>query len=140
MLSGSVTFIVILAVILASVIFGIMFATRGSGSSLDKRRYQSAWLAIENSCDAHNMATFEMAIVSADKLLDRALKESGVAGETMGERLKNSRAKFSDVNKVWTAHKLRNHIAHETDARLNAIVARRALAIYKRSLRELGAI
>lgn len=139
-MGGSVVFVVIIAVILAVVISVIMFATRGHGAALDKRRYQSAWLAIENSCDSSNMLSFQMAIVNADKLLDQALKESGVAGDTMGERLKNSRNRFSDVNKVWTAHKLRNHIAHETNVRLNAIVARRALAIYKKSLRELGAI
>jgi hypothetical protein len=118
----------------------IITMTRGRGGQLDQQKYREAWLKIENNLDKSNLATYQFAILSADKLLDRALKESGVKGEKMGERLKNSKEKFSNVNQIWTAHKLRNVIAHEPDAKINLFGAKRALATFKKALKELGAI
>jgi hypothetical protein len=37
----------------------------------------------------------------------------GFKGKTMGDRLKSGGNNFSDLNAIWSAHKLRNHIAHE---------------------------
>ena len=58
----------------------------------------------------------------------------------MGDRLKKSNKLFSDINGVWAAHKVRNRIAHEVDGSVNKSVATRMLAIYKKALRDLGAI
>ena len=58
----------------------------------------------------------------------------------MGERLKRSDKLLQDIDKVWTAHKLRNRIAHEVGGKINHKVAKRMLAIYKNALKDLGAI
>jgi hypothetical protein len=80
------------------------------------------------------------AVSEADKLLDYALKHSGVRGETMGERLKNSRSRFSSIDTIWTAHKLRNALAHEADFDLVPNQAREAITDFKRGLQDLGAL
>lgn len=137
---AGLVFVIIIAVVLALAISAIMFLTRGRGGVLNREQYQAAWLKIENSIQRSNINSYRLAIFDADSLLDKALKESGVTGETMGERLKNANANFSNINQVWTAHKLRNHLAHNADARVNEIALRHAVAIFKKSLRELGAI
>jgi hypothetical protein len=114
--------------------------TRRRRSGLNVEKYRTDWLKIENSLDSRNPMTFQMAILSADKLLDRALKEVGVPGENMGDRLKASKSRFSDINQVWTVHKLRNRIAHDTDVNINFITVKKSMYIYKKSLKELGAI
>jgi len=81
-----------------------------------------------------------MAIMNADKLLDKALRQIATPGVTMGDRLKVSGGKFSKINDVWFAHKVRNQVAHESDYKLNVMTARKVLAIFKRSLKELGAL
>lgn len=53
------------------------------------------------------------ALMEADKLLDYCMKGSGFYGETMGDRLKNHGDRFSNLNAVWAAHKLRNQVAHD---------------------------
>ena len=58
----------------------------------------------------------------------------------MGERLKHSNDKFTDINSVWRAHKLRNALAHEADLEITYRQALAALAIYKKALKDLGAI
>ena len=132
--------IVIVAV--GVILFAIIAATRGRGGLLDREKYRIEWLKIENNLDKNNLATYQFAVLSADKLFDQALKEIGIKGENMGERLKNAKDKFARemLNQIWTAHKLRNQIAHETDLQINLIGARRALATFKKALKELGAI
>ena len=107
----------------------------------DKENYQIDFLRIENSLQQGNEASYAMAIVEGDKLLDKALCEMGVQGRTMGDRMKKiDREKFSQVNAVWHAHKLRNQIAHEHDFKPEYRQAQHALATYKQALKDLGAI
>ena len=66
--------------------------------------------------------------------------EMGVSGKTMGDRLKKIGDKFTDMNAVWRAHKLRNALAHESDLEITYKQAATALIIYKQALKDLGAI
>jgi hypothetical protein len=109
-------------------------------AGLNVEKYRTAWLKLENSLDRGNPITYQMAILSADKLLDQALRDSGVSGGTMGERLKSAKTRFTNINDVWFAHKIRNRIAHESDVNLNFVTTKRALFIFKKALKELGAI
>ena len=49
--------------------------TKKRGHTFDKEDYQVDFLRIENSLDRSNEASYAMAIVEGDKLLDRALCE-----------------------------------------------------------------
>ena len=136
---GVVTFII--AVIIVGVFLVVaMMLTKKRTHKFDIEEYQTRFLKIENRLNKDNPATFAMTIISGDKLLDKALIEAGVPGKTMGERLKRAGDKFSDINAVWRAHKLRNMIAHEDDMDLSFKQAASALAIYKQALKDLGAI
>ena len=108
--------------------------------TLDREKYQTAWLKIENSLVKNNPATFNLSILEADKLFDQAMKEKGFGGDTMGNRLKNAGSSLKNRNAVWSAHKLRNAIAHEPDFRLSYENAKKALNNYKNGLKDLGAI
>lgn len=143
MLGSSSAIVIMLIVILlvGFAILAILALTRGHGRRLlNKEKYRTAWLEIENNITKDNNASYQFAILSADKLLDKALKESGVPGETMGDRLKQSDRLLQDINGVWAAHKMRNRIAHEVGGNINKVVAKRMLAIYKNALKDLGAI
>lgn len=140
MSQGSIILMLVIVLIVAIGLFIFMSFTKGGPSLLNREKYRCAWLRIENALDKNNLDTYHFAVLSADKLLDQALKESGVPGNTMGDRLKDSKKKFSNINQVWSAHKIRNQIAHDANTKVDFIGCRRALAIYKRSLKELGAI
>lgn len=136
----SLIFMLIVIVLIGVALLAIFALTRGRGRVLDKEKYQAEWLSIENQINKNNDASYQFAILSADKLLDQALRETGVRGDTMGERLKKSNSLLQDINGVWAAHKLRNRIAHEVNAPINKPVAKRMLTIYKNALKDLGAI
>jgi hypothetical protein len=130
----------VVIVVIGAVLLAVIAMTRGRGGVLDQQKFRTEWLKIENALDKNNLATYQFAVLAADKLLDQALRDSGVAGDKMGDRLKNAKGKFGNLDAVWAAHKMRNQIAHDTDTRVNVIGARRALATFKRALRELGAV
>jgi len=117
----------------------ITFAKRG-GSQFDVEKYRSRWLGIEQQVKRDEESSYHMAILNADKLLDQALRDKGVPGQTMADRMKKLQSKWSNANSVWSAHKLRNRIAHETDVRIDYDGTRRALAAFKQALKDLGAI
>lgn len=136
---GVVTFIFAILIV-AVLVFIAILLTGKRGHHFNVEAYQSRFLAIENKLSKENSATCPIVIIEADKLLDKALMEMGVPGKTMGDRLKRSGDKFTNINAVWRAHKLRNAIAHETDLEIGYKQASNALVIYKQALKDLGAI
>jgi hypothetical protein len=137
--SGVVTFILAILIVGVLVFFAILL-TGKRRYIFNKSDYQAKFLAIENKLDSKNSATFMTTVIDADKLLDKAMVEMGLPGKTMGERLKKSGSKFTNLNGVWRAHKLRNALAHESGLEISYKQAFNALAIYKQALKDLGAI
>lgn len=136
---GAVTF-VIAVIIVAIFIFFAIVLTGKHGHRFNAEEYQTKFLSIENKLSEDNPATFMTTIINADKLLDRALVEMGIPGKTMGDRLKKSGSRFTDINAVWRVHKLRNMLAHESDTEVSYRQAANALEVYKQALKDLGAI
>jgi hypothetical protein len=126
--------------IVAVLLVVVMVLTKKGPAPLDVEKYRTRWLSIENQLDRNNTTHTAMIVLEADKLLDQALRERGIKGETMGERMKVAKDTWSNANAVWTAHKLRNQIAHESGVTVSYDDARRALGAFKQALKDIGAI
>ena len=135
------TFILLIAILIVGVFVFIAISSTGRHNHhFDVEDYQTRFLKIENPLSRENKLSYNAAVIEADKLLDRALMELGIPGKTMGERLKASSGRFSQLNSVWYAHKQRNQIAHEQDFNLEYNQAKHALASFRQALKDLGAI
>ena len=139
-MDGGVITLIIAVVIVGILLLVMMVLTKKRAHHFNKEEYQTRFLQIENKLNKDNAATYNLTVINGDKLLDKALMEAGIPGKTMGERLKKCGDKFSDINAVWRAHKLRNAIAHEDDLEISYKQAMTALSIYKQALKDLGAI
>ena len=140
-MDNSLLVLLIAGLVIGILLFVMISLTKKHNTKFDKENYQIDFLRIENSLKRDSEASYSMTIINGDKLLDRALCEMGVPGRTMGDRLKKiGKAKFSQLNAVWHAHKLRNQIAHESDFQPTYAQAQHALATYKQALKDLGAI
>lgn len=135
----SILFLVAI-VIVGALFLVIMAVTKHAPHHVDRARYQADWLKIENNLSRDEPSSHILAVLNADKLLDRALRESHYQGQTMGDRLKSAQNKWSNTNEIWEAHKLRNRLAHETGVSVSYDEAKRALVGFKRALKDLGAI
>ena len=140
MFSSSMIFLII-AIVAVGILFLLAMTLTGKHAhTFDVEAYQTRWLKIENGLDKNDPRSYELSIIEADKLLDRALNEMGLPGKTMGERLKRVTNRFEKPNAVWSAHKIRNQIAHEHDFEVDYGQASRALAAFRQALKDLGAI
>lgn len=133
--------IFLLAIVIVGVlVFIVILVTKKGERRLDVNKYRSRWLKIEQILNRDQPASYQLSVLEADKLLDAALRDRGISGQTMGERMKSFQTRWSDANVVWRAHKLRNRVAHETDVQISYSDARTALAGFKRGLKDVGAI
>lgn len=139
-MDGGVMTFMIAIIIVAVFVFIAIGLTGKRGHKFNVEEYQTRFLTIENKLNKDTPSTFALAIIDGDKLLDKALIEMGIPGKTMGDRLKRASNKFTQLDAVWRAHKIRNVIAHESDFELSYRQAANALAIYKQALKDLGAI
>ena len=97
-------------------------------------------MRLESQLQRDNEASYTVCIFEADKLLDQALRERGLNGKTMADRMKQYQGKWTNGNGVWAAHKLRNKLAHESDVRIDYERTRQALGAFKQGLKDVGAI
>lgn len=131
-----VLFIILGFVILTFILATIVFFKQSQKSAFrpEEMAYiNSHWIRIIDSFNSEP----RYAVLDADKLLDYALSRKGFVGN-VGDKLKKAKYRFSDLDGVWRAHKLRNRIAHELGT-IDKEEARSALKHFKRALNDLGA-
>lgn len=113
------------------VVFVIRSRLKKRLSRSEKKYYKNKWSEIKQEKDLRH------AVMSADKLLEKALKRKQFKG-TLGEMLKQSKKEYSDLNGVWFAHKIRNKLAHEIDFKLSERDGQEALSKFKKAFNDLG--
>lgn len=96
------------------------------------------WLDVEQKINSANPGDWRLAILEADIILDDMLREMGLPGDTLGERLKSADPSFfNTLQDAWAAHKIRNVIAHEgASYNLSYNEAKRAVDLFEKVFRE----
>ncbi len=86
-----------------------------------------------------NKIELKNSLIQADKLLDFVLKNKKVKGDTLGERLKNSKTFFNkaDYNLIWEAHKMRNVLVHEIEENITIAIIRQNIRHLSSAIRNL---
>ncbi len=96
------------------------------------------WQDVMKKIQSSYPSDWNFAVIQADSIFDSVLKDMGLSGVTLGDRLKQlDFAKLHSLNDVWEAHKIRNRIAHETDRVLSQEQASRAVSLFEKALKEL---
>lgn len=116
-----------------------------SGPVMSRSDIAARWATIEAmSGPAGGGNGLRQAVMEADKLFDQGLRQAGLPGDSMGERLKAARSRFASdrpaYDALWRAHKLRNALAHEVGFDLVPSQAKEALRDFERGLRHLGSL
>jgi len=97
------------------------------------------WREIEDLINLGGISQIKQALIDADKLIDYVLKKKNISGNTLGERLKNSENLFSRevYNNLWSAHKLRNTLAHDVEQEVFHWQIKQSMKFFKNALNEL---
>ena len=133
----------LIILLVGSVVFGlfVLFVFKvihKSSNKLDQDFYREKWAEIESKSSSE--PGWISSIVEADKLLDHALKKLDYKGKTMGERMVSASRAFTDTDRTWGAHKLRNKVVHETSINLKQKHVDSAMVAFRKSLKDLGAL
>lgn len=134
-----IIFMFLAIIIVGGLLLAVIFLTRKGPKALSQANYRSKWLEIESSI-GDGESSRQLAIINADKLLDCALRERSIKGNTMAQRMKNAKNIFRNNNAIWAAHKLRNKIAHEESVNIQPKTVKQALTAYKLALKDIGAL
>lgn len=130
---STIILIIVVAVVLLVL---INLVGRPAAKGIDKEYFKNEWIDIIELSKVSKSRP--LAIVHADKLLDQALKCSGFGGNTMAERLVSAKNSLTKKDQVWTAHKLRNKIVHETSFEPSEGQVHQAISAYNRAFKDLG--
>lgn len=97
------------------------------------------WQDIKLLLKGDSPSQLKQALIVADRSLDSVLKDL-IAGETMGERLKNAKNLFhpQTYDKIWQAHKLRNALVHESGFEAQGFILKSSIENLRSGLNELG--
>lgn len=128
---------VILVILLFLLIYLASYLAR-RGLGLNRRYYQKKWQEVLHLSKLSTGS--QLAIIEADKLVDEVLKRRYFKGKTMGERLVSASKVLKDQDAVWSAHKLRNRLVHETRASFSKKQLQIALDGFQKALKDLGAL
>lgn len=126
-----ITIVLVLLLVAAAIIF------KRRPRKLKTTRFQDRWRELQKLCASKE--TWAKAVVSADKLLDEALKKRRYAGKSMGERLTKAQRDLTDNEGVWFGHKLRNKVEHDHSVALKESEVKKALLGIRQALKDLGA-
>ncbi|MBI2639781.1 MAG: hypothetical protein HYW90_02725 [Candidatus Sungbacteria bacterium] len=97
------------------------------------------WQQVLKKLGSENPADWNLAVIQADSIVDSILKEMGLVGETMGERMRTlDKGRLSSLDDLWEAHRVRNDIAHSPDRTVSKHRAAQAIGLFEKVLKEMG--
>ncbi len=111
---------------------------RRAPKKLNVDKFTIEWKTLQKNCATRK--TWPVALLEADELLDRALKQRRFKGKTTGERLVAAQHQLTSNETVWLSHKYCQKIRNSDVRTLKKKEVVDALAGFRQALRDLGAL
>lgn len=127
---------IVLAIAGGVVIIFIFLAFVLSRRRVKPEHFKQKWQDLQKFCASKE--TWPIAIITADKLLDEALKKKRFKGKSTGERLVAAQRDLTDNDGIWYAHNIAKKLMDEAAIRLKQSDVKKSLVGYRQALRDLG--
>ncbi|MCX6754258.1 MAG: hypothetical protein NTU81_00280 [Candidatus Nomurabacteria bacterium] len=116
-----------------------------SAALREKERNRNAnprWHYIQTLSESPNESDWRVSIIEADSMMEEVLKANGLSGSTASELLEGAKESgYRSIQDAWSAHLIRNKIAHEgSDYPLSQVEGRRVIKMYQNFFEELRVI
>lgn len=97
-------------------LFGGSNSAKSSFRSVDWLEVEAKIRSLEQLAMLADQVNAKQLIIQSDILVDSIMKQAGVPGATMGERLKSLKTKLDRgvYSKLWQAHIKRNELVHDS--------------------------
>lgn len=101
--------------------------------------FRERWQLVMRQFSIGSPESLRLSIIEADAVVDAVLKDIGLQGEHMADRLaKVNPDSLTTLNRLWRAHRLRNELVHTPGFSLSPQDARATLNDYESFLKEIG--
>lgn len=97
------------------------------GPIFSNKKIKKRWTKIERRFNSGIEANYKLALIEADKLFDRVVKEMGYGKEK----------KLANIDEIKSAGKLKDKVVEEKKYKLSKEQTKEALEAYKNGLKEL---
>jgi hypothetical protein len=114
------------------------FPFRRRHKKLKVKHFTARWQELQKKCATRK--TWPDALIEADALLHKALKQRRYKGKTTGERLVAAQHDLTSNDKVWFSHKFCQKMKDVDVRTLKKKQVAEALAGFREALRDLGAL
>lgn len=111
----------------------------GAIITLRRAGMKERWERIVQKFEEGTPDAMKIAIIDADKFVDTLLKDGGLEGEHMADRLGQiSRDDIKSLDALWSAHRYRNDLVHTQGMVIDQSEASRAIHGFHIFLEEIG--
>jgi hypothetical protein len=101
--------------------------------------FRERWQSVIRRVNLASPESMRLAIIEADGVVDAILKDVGISGEHMADRLMRiAPESLLSLNRLWRAHRLRNELVHTPGFTLSAEEAKKIIEDYESFLKEIG--
>lgn len=120
-------------------IWKLLFKKQNKQTKKNLLIHEAEWKKIDQELKSNSPSALKHTLVMADKSLDNILKDL-TNGNTMGERLISGKDLFTEstYKDVWSAHKIRNSMVHETGFEPTVEVLKKSINQLRKGVKELG--
>src|SRR3989344_5295676 len=106
-----------------------------------KSQFREQWEEILKKLASGSHDSLKVAIVEADRLVDTILKDAGLEGGHMADRLDKLKPdELVSFNRLWRAHRVRNEVVHSPDFEITAALAEQTIEDYGAVVKETHVI
>lgn len=130
-----ISFLLLMAIIflLARIIVGSMIRrplikSRKPEPVFNKKKIKKRWEKVNKKIKSGLEANYKLAIIEADRIFDRVLKEIGYGKEK----------KLSNIDEIKQANKIKNNVVEDKKLKISKEQTEKAIEAYRKGLEELG--
>ena len=106
--------------------------------TLEDAALKERWASVIKKTATDSPDSLKLAIIEADKVVDDALKQLGLEGEHMADRLEQlSGDEVRTLSHLWRAHRVRNNLVHTPGFELSKEHAMMVIKDYELFLKEI---
>lgn len=95
------------------------------------------WQRIEELIKEKSVASYVLALIEAEKLLNQALSKKGFPGKTLEEKISYASEKFSNLPKLNYARDLRKNVVEKINFNTNTLDLEEAIRAYRQAIIDL---
>ncbi len=112
--------------------------TKSRELKIREKAFRDRWINVLKVASQGTPEALKVAIIDADKLADDSLKQLGIIGETMADRIEEITSdEVASIDRLLSAHRVRNDLVHNPGFEISKHKAKNLLEDYEAFFKDI---